>query len=314
MLVNKLKNALIAAAAAGAMFMGPGVTTASAIPATLTWDPSSASPALSNSGPFTFNNITIQDYSSIVLSAPDASGNIASTDSGFIPLVAFNNGPVVNVPGLDGAGGATAFGLYLQFSGTDIATVNASGDVIGHFTSLNYSLYGDPGYNTTFGFDGTTGAAQATNTAGDVLLATGSLANCGAPSASCQNLANVTNSVPTAAVTLTFNPVVPLEAGFFVAPPISFNLNLFGNFSNNVTEVVCYAATAAECGIANYGGALPSGAPAGTAQLFQLGNPTPGGGSITPLATAVPEPATLGMFGFGLLGLGFFRNRRKQQA
>jgi hypothetical protein len=310
MLVNKLKSALIAAAAAGAMLMGPGVTTASAVPVSMTWNPSNV--GLSTEGQFTFNNITTQDYSSIFLSPGGAPGTVNSTDAGFLPLVAFNNPGPQFIAGLDGNPGATAFGLYLSFTGTDVATCTSAGNCTGQFTSLTYQLMGDPGYNTTFGF-AANGTAVANGTGTDILLASGSLALCRAPSPECQNTANISNGDPSAADTLTF-AAAPGKESFFVAPPLTFSLNLLGSFINNTSEVVCYAATAAECAGTTYAGPVPAGAPAGSTTLLQLGNPTPGGGSLTAIAATVPEPATLGMFGFGLLGLGLFRNRRKQQA
>ncbi len=77
-------------------------------------------------------------------------------------------------------------------------------------------------------------------TANDFTLATGSLTFG-------QNDVALVNGVPSAAVTTTFNQAAG-EGGFFVSPPASVVLDLFGSFTNNLTEVTCFTNVVGGCG------------------------------------------------------------------
>jgi len=281
--------------------------TASAAPIVVTWNPSASTPPLSIvTGPFSFNNATINNYTSIYLT-PTGANTFSVTDQGFIPFVAFSNSGVTTTPAdLDRPGG---FGLYGQFTSTSTLTCTGgtAANCTGMINSLSLTLMGDPGYNTTFGFNSTTGNPVAMNAGGDVLLATGSLANCGAPSPTCQNMVGQANGVPSAAITTTFVPELG-QSGFFVSPPVTATLGLLGSFINNTSEVLCYDnAGGALCdGDVDYAGALPAGAPPGADVLFQIGNSpsglSPGGGSVT-FFIPVPEPTSLGLLGPALIAL-----------
>lgn len=293
---------------------------ATAAPIVVTWDPSASIPQLSSTtGPFSFNNATIQDYSSLYLT-PTGSNTFAVTELGFVPFVAFTNGATnTTPPALNNSSNASPFGIYGAFTSTSSLTCTgtSAANCMGTISSLNFTLKGDPGYNTGFSFSPTTGNPVATDpTSTDFTLASGVLANCGAPSPTCQNQVGLSNGVPSAAVTATFNPADPLELGFFISPPSTVTLDLLASFINSTSQVVCYDnVNGAACDGAAYGGSLPSGAPAGAAVLFQIGNSlsglNPGGGSVNFITAAVPEPTSLTLFGPALIGMFAFGWRRK---
>jgi hypothetical protein len=267
----------------------------------------------------------VQDFDSIYLT-PDgvggcsAPGGFCGTTNAIIPISSFTlgGGSAFQPAGFNAVGG---YGLFATVSATTIQTGTIANNT-GFFTSVTLTLWGDPADQAAGSFDPITGLPTLSNTgAAPFKLATGSLANCGAPSPTCQNTLSSSGVVPTAAVTTTFVED-PLQTGFFVSPSASVTLNLLGSFTNNTSEIACFAATgfAAGCGGFLEGGVgtLPSGAPAGARFLLQVGRNVdgsiqPGGGSINFFATSVPEPGTLSLFGMGLLGLGFLSNRRNSK-
>lgn len=305
----KLRQAFLTGSAAGLLWLGLSGSPALAAPISLTWNPSASVPALSTAGPVTFTNALVNDYAAIFLT-PAGGTNVTASENGFLQIAGLQNpGPQPN-PGLNGQAGADPYGLYLSFTATASASCPSAGNCSGAFTGLTFSLMGDVAGNTTFGF-AANGLATSGNTGDDILLATGALASCGAPSPECQNGVTIANGVPSAAVTTSFNPAAG-QSLFFAAPSLSLLLSMQGSFVNNTSEVTCFGVSAAACGTAaTYGGALPAGSPAGSVLLYQLGNPVPGGGTLT--FSSVPEPGTLALVGTGLLGLAGLRRRRSRK-
>ena len=286
MLGRKLKSAMIATAATGALLGGLAVSPASAVPLTFTWNPSLSLPALSTDGAFIANNIIVSDYANIVIA-----DNGTATETGYLLFQTFQlNGGTVVTPGLNGTPAPDAYVLYLQFSAT--AHLNGwnpaapTAGYFGAFDSVNYTFFGDPGGLDTFTIVGTT--PTCTGCVGDVSLATGSL------TAGVNNVSlEPTSALPSAHSTETFTPTPPGSGGFFVSPN-PFVLNMEDSFTN--TSEVSTLQTVA-CATS----------PDGTCLDVTING---GGGNINFLAVPVPEPGTLSLFGFGLLGLGFAFRRR----
>lgn len=264
-----------------------GSSGASAANVTVTWDPAGSSTPLSNASDLTFNGINVNDYAAINLT-PTSANTFSVTDQGYLSVTGFT--PGITTPGLNGlTAGATTYSLYFQFDATANITCLTATVCAGSFTSLNYSLMGDPGKSATFGFTGTT--ATVGNNTGAIQLAHGVLASGG------QNEAHIIGGIPGAALTATF---IEDELGFFIAPPDGVVLDLFGSFTNsepNVTVVDC-SKPGSNC-------------PAGVAEAFLLGaNGSPGGGTVN--FEAIPEPASFTLFGASLLIAGFALRRRRK--
>jgi hypothetical protein len=159
-------------------------------------------------------------------------------------------------------------------------------DLFGSFSSLSYTLYGAIGGNCTFSVASNGLSAPTHNCGGDTILtlATGSLSAQGLNSVEIQNY---TSSQPVPSANANATIVAGSNAGsFFVAPPILALLNFQGVFSNTQGET-----------------SQPS------AGLYVINQ---GAGSLN--IVPVPEPETVAMFGFGLLGLGWFVRRRAKKS
>jgi len=274
--MNKLlKTSLLGAAAA--VSFGAFAASANATPLSFTWDPSVVTGVAGEA--FTANNITVADFAYATIQA-----NGSFTESGVLEVTEFQNGVFpVNTPGLLQSGG---YGMYFTFNATGTignwnpAAPGGTG-YVGSINTASFNMLIDPTNNDSIANSGTT-YSLTDPTSNDKSLASGSETNG-------LNQVTLNSGIPGANSTQTFNPNSTYSS-FFVSPVATAYLALVIEDSFTNTPGVSVV--------------TPLGG--GVTQVAING----GGGNAD---FAVPEPATLSIFGAALVGLGFAKRRKAQK-
>jgi hypothetical protein len=207
------RKLLMGAVMAVALSIGGAVGASAAPLPSFTLDPAAA--GLDGSS-FTANSITTTDFATVNYTGPASGGGVGFNESGFLPIVSFQNGGTTVFPSGFGSG----YNLYFQFTAAGTQSSAAvSPTTTGTFTSLHYTLFGYNGGPANF-------TPTSTSATGTVALAQGDLLN--------GSVGFTPNPVtPTATLTVTVDPII---AAFF-ADPTPFYAQLFANFTNTGAQV-----------------------------------------------------------------------------
>lgn len=321
MRTNHSRTALISTASASALCLAL-TNAALAVPPTFEINPNSISgvTGLLNPQPGT-------DFSGNSNALIQQTGASTQTEQGFVYFTAMINNNVSSLPvatsGIDPFGPtglSNTYGLYLLFSGSVQGLSSFTSPATGTILPGNYSfaLIADVGANDTITNASTSASGGSTpsitdNSPNDVVIAVGT-------SLFGQVVVNGGTLAPSFGVTSDFI----LCNGSAGLGNLGAQMNVAASVTVSGNTISCGSFDAANYFVAPspfFSVNLDTATPGSGNNLTIAGTLNPGADANATISTVddlnfveTPEPGTLFMFGFGLLGLGWFMRRRQQSA